>query len=58
MIPFVYRCPNMGLAVQGWSAEDVTDDDAETYETVQCTACAQLHLVNPRTGRVLAKGDE
>ena len=58
MIPFVYLCPNMGLAVQGWSAEDVTDDDAETYETVQCTACAQLHLVNPRTGRVLSKPDE
>jgi hypothetical protein len=58
MAPFLYRCPKMGLIVQGWSAEDVTDEDGETYETVQCTACAQLHLVNPRTGRVLAKSDE
>jgi hypothetical protein len=44
--------------IQGWSAEDVTDEDAETYETVQCTACAQLHFVNPRTGKVLSKRDE
>ena len=58
MATFVYRCPNMGLAVQGWSAEDVTDEDAEIYEAVQCTACAQLHFVNPRTGKVLSKPDE
>ena len=55
MATFLYR---MGLAVQGWSAEDVTDEDAETYETVQCTACAQLHFVNPRTGKLLSKPDE
>jgi hypothetical protein len=58
MAPFLYRCPIVKLTVQGWSAEDVTDEDAETYETVRCTACAQLHFVNPRTGKVLSKRDE
>ena len=29
MTSFVYRCPNMGLNVQGWSAEDATDDGME-----------------------------
>ncbi len=55
---YVYRCPTMGLLVQGWSAEEVPDDDMDTYEAVQCTACARLHLVNPRTGKVLSKSDE
>jgi hypothetical protein len=57
MAPFLYRCPNMGLTVQGWSAEYVPDD-AETYEAVRCTASAQLHFVNPQTGKVLTKSDE
>ena len=27
---FLYRCPNTGQNVQGWSADEVTDDD-DTY---------------------------
>jgi len=25
----------------------------ETYEPVTCTVCARVHLVNPKTGKVL-----
>jgi hypothetical protein len=33
-------------------------DPANLYEAVTCTACTRIHLVNPRTGRVLgADGD-
>jgi hypothetical protein len=49
---FIYRCPNMGLRVQGFSADDVAVD-THTYEPVVCTACKQTHLVNPATGIVL-----
>jgi hypothetical protein len=56
MPTFIFRCPNTGLIVQGWSAEEIPDDEPDTYETITCTACGQLHLVNRGTGRVL--GDE
>jgi hypothetical protein len=48
---FLYRCPNTRQTVQGWSAEDVSDDDE--YESIACLACAQLHLINLKTGKVL-----
>jgi hypothetical protein len=57
MPPFVYRCPNTGLNVQGFSAEEVLADD-ESFETLTCLACRQVHLVNPTTGRVLGSDDE
>lgn len=44
MAPFLFRCPNTGLHVQGWSAEEVPADELNTYETVTCIACQQVHL--------------
>jgi hypothetical protein len=58
MAPFLFRCPNTGLHVQGWVADDGSDEPGETYETVNCQACRQMHLVNPRTGRVMRSEDE
>jgi len=52
MAPFLYRCPNTGQHVQGWSAEEVSANQADTYETVQ-----QAHLVSPLTGKVLTGND-
>jgi hypothetical protein len=57
MALFLFRCPNTGQRVQGWAAEEVSPDQADIYETVTCIACQQVHLVNPSTGRVLARGD-
>ena len=51
MIPFTYRCPRTGQQVQGWAADDLTE--GETYEPVTCTACGRIHLVNPKSGKVL-----
>ncbi len=53
MATFLYRCPNTGLQVQGYVAEDPTEDDAEAYESLKCLACTRMHLVNPKTGKVL-----
>jgi len=57
---FLYRCPNTGLGVQGWTAEDPAEGDGDhlSYDQVKCAACQQVHLVNPKTRRVLTAGDE
>ena len=52
MAPFVYRCPNTGLRIQAWAAEEVTEDE-DAYEPVTCVMCQQVHLVNAVTGKVL-----
>ena len=58
MATIIYRCPTTGLNVQGWFADDPAraDADDDTYESLICTACTKLHLVNFKTGRVL--GDD
>jgi hypothetical protein len=56
MAPFVYRCPNTGKQVQAWTADDPTEDDA--YQSVTCLACAAVHVVNPKTGKILGTDDE
>ena len=30
----------------------------ETYEGVSCLACGQVHMVNPKTGKVLGADEE
>ena len=49
--------PNTGDNVQAWAADDPEDDDL-TYIQMTCLACAQAHLVNPKTGKVLGSDDE
>jgi hypothetical protein len=52
-LPVVFRCPNTGLNVHGWVADDPTE--GESYEGVTCTACARVHLINPKTGKLLGE---
>jgi hypothetical protein len=37
--------------VQGWIADKAIS--GETYESVTCTACGRVHLINPKTGKIL-----
>jgi hypothetical protein len=53
----LYRCPNTGLHVQGFLADAIAEGE-ETYETIVCIACRQVHLVNPASGKVLSADDE
>lgn len=59
-VAFVYRCPSTNLRVQGWVADDPSERDEKSYKAVICTICARIHLVNPKTGKVLLgeAGDE
>jgi hypothetical protein len=44
MTPFLYRRPNSGYQVQGFVAEDVSDDP-ENCQTITCFACQRVRLV-------------
>jgi hypothetical protein len=55
MAPIVFRCPNTGLRLQGWIADD-PDADGRIFVAMLCTACKRSHLVNPNTGKTL--GDD
>jgi hypothetical protein len=43
--------------VQGWSADEVGDDEDTTCETVTCLACRQVHFVSRSTRKVLGSDD-
>lgn len=55
MAGYVYRCPATGLNVQGFVADDPTDEE---YEAVKCTACTWTHYINAKTGKVLGADDD
>jgi hypothetical protein len=55
MPTFLYRCPTTRQIVQGFTTEEV---GGETYESITCLACRQLHFVNPTTGKVLGEDDD
>src|SRR6516165_6586282 len=52
VLTFTYRCPRTGLQVQGRVAAD-HPTDCEIYEPVTCTACWRVHLINPKSGKML-----
>ena len=58
MAPYLFRCPNTGLTVQGWVADEIDSRNGEAYEAVSCLACGQVHLVNPTTGKTLGDDTE
>jgi hypothetical protein len=50
----VFRCPHTGMHVQHWMAEEVTGETPRgIYDTVVCNACARIHFINRRTGKLL-----
>ena len=55
MAAVIFLCPNMGVPVQGWFADDGAENGGETYEGVTCLACRRVHMVNPRTGKILGQ---
>ena len=50
---FLFRCPQTGLNVQGhMKAQDLP---TQTYVMQNCPACGGMHLVNPRTGKLVSE---
>ena len=57
MPAFVCTCPLTKLDVPYW-LDDEKDDVSETeYEAVTCKACAKVHLINRKTGKLLGQDD-
>jgi hypothetical protein len=54
---FVFTFPSTNLNVQHWRDDDEDAPDNE-YEVVTCKACARLHLINRKTGKVLGQEAE
>ena len=42
------------MNVQVWLPDGKPTDRTDSYEPVVCPACAQLHLVNRTTGKMLS----
>ncbi len=57
MAAFLSRCPATGRRVQGFSDSDPREG-SEEYEAITCLACAQVHFVNPGTGKVLGTEED
>ena len=54
MANLILRCPETGLNVQHHLDED-EDAPENEYEGITCLACAKLHLLNRKTGRLLGQ---
>jgi len=39
-------------------ADEPPASEGETFDAITCVACRRVHLVNPRTGKVLGADDE
>jgi hypothetical protein len=53
MAHVVFTCPSTAIKVQHW----LNDGDAREneYEGITCPACARMHLINRRTGKLLGE---
>ena len=55
----VFRCPTIGMSVQGWIAEETSaDPTGADFVGIACAACGQVHLVNAASGKVLGERRE
>jgi hypothetical protein len=57
MAACLFTCPMTELKVQHWLDDD-EDPPENEYEAITCKACARLHLINRRTGRLLGQENE
>ena len=49
--PILIRCPYTGMHVQ-YSLPDKAEESDGHFLQFSCPACARIHLIDPRTGRL------
>jgi hypothetical protein len=54
--PLIFKCPKTFNNVQHWLDGEEAPD--HSYETVVCPACARLHFINRKTGRLLGQREK
>jgi hypothetical protein len=60
MSTFLYRCPVTGYRVQGFIPDNPshpTETNGHTFEPLTCAVCGRIHLVNPKSGKLLGDKD-
>jgi hypothetical protein len=58
MPAFVCTCPITKLDIYYWLDDCKIDDVSDTeYEAMTCKACAKVHLINRKTGKLLGQED-
>lgn len=55
MHSFVFRCPLTGYNVQGRVDVAIHDLPERSYHATDCAACRSVHLINPRTGKLMSE---
>jgi hypothetical protein len=58
MAASVFTCPTTSMKVQHWLADEDEGMSDNEYEAIRCQACARLHLINRKTGRLLGQDEE
>jgi hypothetical protein len=53
MAIFLLNCPNTGYQVQGHVGPEDEPTEEGTFVPVNCPVCAQVHLVDPKSTKVL-----
>ncbi len=54
MAKVLFVCPSTAFKVQHW-LEDDDDASDDEYEVITCPACAKVHLINRKTGKLLGE---
>lgn len=54
----VFTCPVTGMSVQHWLDDDDQSKPGDCYQSIVCQACARLHFVNRKSGRLLGQKEE
>jgi hypothetical protein len=57
MAAFVFNCPSTGFNVQHWVDDDMPIAENE-YDVITCQACARVHLINRKTGKLLGQTEQ
>jgi len=55
---YLFRCPITQSFEYGFLLEETPSDDANSYTSVSCLACGQVHLVNFTTGKTVGEDNE
>jgi hypothetical protein len=52
--PILFICPETKLNIQHWlgNGDDVPENE---YEGVECPACAKVHFINRKTGKLIGE---
>jgi NAD-dependent dihydropyrimidine dehydrogenase PreA subunit len=57
MANLVFTCPTTKFKVQHWLEDDEAATDNE-YKAITCQACARLHLINLKIGKLLGQDND